>query len=78
VFGRRLTALVLESSDGSHSATLDEFVDYEDECVHDGGAYDYDVGADNADDLQPRKRSVRFGDDNEQSAVAYLVDVKCR
>jgi len=77
VYGRRLTALVLRSPTGSHSAMLDGFIDHDDRLVYDEDGYNYDA-AEDSDELKPRKRNVRFGDDDKQSADAYLVDVKCR
>jgi len=74
VYGRRLTALVLESPTGSHTLKLDEdFLGHNDEIT-----YDEDEDEFKASESLSSKRGVRFGDDDEQYADAYLVDVKCR
>jgi len=74
VYGRRLTALVLEFLTRDHTLTLEDLLDSDDNSIYGEGK---DISGDSSS-LSTTKRRIRFGDDGEQPADAYLVDVECR
>ena len=64
---------MLEFLTRDHTLTLEDLLDSDDNFIYDGGN---DKSGDSSS--LSTKRRVRFGDDGEQPADAYLVDVECR